>query len=474
MKSRDSSPRQDELTSKQSVTRSFIWKRLTGSFSIATKIGLAQLLSIVIILPVVSLSIHYYNKLGSSLRQLSQRDAVVIYNVQKMRRELLTLNNLENINYLIDNENEFNNAKKHLNTISVYLDSCKFLKSKEYEGYIDTIYVSFATFKESINLLEKEARVTRAKKSSFDERLNNVREKISNDADNLKQLLTKAEKEKNKTDKDSLNLEILGLLSHFSADSLNIIDDKSSKAALQLQINETKKLSDKIDKSLDNLAQRAWLNFKNTSSENTAISIKARKNILTILVIALLLSMYQILVIPGWITKPIRFLSNMLQRIMNGDDPITIAVNSKDEIANFAKHLQNLLKKMNDVDKLKQEYIINQHSIIKRLASMLETGIFLINRNFEITLINDKLKEYLDIDDNLIDSEIGELDESHGLIGALRTARNKMDVVYLPKFSFISRKKEYWCELRVIPIKDAEGDLYRFIVSIIPLKERET
>ncbi|MBN1231765.1 MAG: hypothetical protein JXA60_00225 [Candidatus Coatesbacteria bacterium] len=454
---------------------SIIWERLTGRFSISTKISLAQLLSMIIILPVVSLSTHYYNQLGKSLESLSKKDAAIINYSQKIRREVLSLNRIEDINYLTENENAFKENNLHLDMIKSYIDSCRSLNEKNYKSDLDSISAAYTNFQIGFKALEKEVQASKLRienmKTNWEKKLKLSKYRLVSEIESLKEVMEKIDSERDEKRRENYKQEITKILGRISADSLNIEYQQYSDPALKFYIREFKKYSLNVDTKTEKMQNLAWHHFNSLSAESSRLSKKARKNIITVLIISLLLSLAQIIIIPSWITRPITFLNNMLQRIDRGDDPMQIEITSKDEITKFAKSLQSLVHKMKSIDLLKQEFIINQQIIIKRISNMYTAGILVLNKHFEITMMNEIVKKNLDLDDDMLDYNISEIDDNRALMGALRTTKSKMDVLKIPKFAFVSRKREFNCDLEIIPIRDKNGDLFRFIIVMVPLKK---
>lgn len=187
--------------------------------------------------------------------------------------------------------------------------------------------------------------------------------------------------------------------------------------------------------------------------------------------IGLLLGMFSVMVISYFmriaLIKPIKVLTQAMERVGKGELSYRLSVDSKDEIGRLAK----AFNKMSEDLEVSQENLKRAYELLNRIAEGIEEGIMLIDRNFKILWANKKIKELTKLDKEDIIGKFcykvthhrnGLCEEPYDICPikeVLKTGKSSK-VVHI---HFDKEGNKFYAENSVYPLRNENGEITQFV-----------
>jgi nitrogen fixation/metabolism regulation signal transduction histidine kinase len=153
---------------------------------------------------------------------------------------------------------------------------------------------------------------------------------------------------------------------------------------------------DQIGAIADGIQDRALTHVEEHRSHVVSLSNRARRNLLTTIVLTGLVGIYLVLFLPSRVVRSLRRITHVLQQAERGDLDIAMLETGSDEVGNLASHLNRVLRQMRTFDELKTERMLRAEQRLQVLVENLETGIILVDDQLHPVFSSRRARQLLD------------------------------------------------------------------------------
>jgi nitrogen fixation/metabolism regulation signal transduction histidine kinase len=451
-------------------------KHIERRLSIKAKISISIISAFILIVPMVSLSMHYLSQMWHRIDEIALKDAWLVDISQEIEVAMLLAKKAEsnlsvNVNpendslYIRDNQDAteriaelVNQALKKINPADTLL-----LRIKSATVQYQQNFKIFLTLHQP------------APASSDQNKLLN--EMFINKKNQLLQaysgLINRAMEEKEKSRVDSLINAANRLFREFSIDEL-LISTQSNKNPEIIKAKQTMFEKAELVQILANrLGEQGRNGLQKHRFEVDVFTARAKRNILTIIIITFTISIYFLFVFPSRIVKPISMITNIIRRAETGDYDIFIPFATQDEIGELAVFFNRMIKQVKEYDALKTEKIAQQQKKVEAIANSVNEGVLILNHENEVTVINRTLQEALGWGSELLDSPIQKVDrqgELSKVVQAMPGLQNNFLARDI-KMRTSSNEITTW-HIRVHVLRKDNGDVFSMILVFTPEIEK--
>lgn len=445
---------------------------LEKKLPIKTKISISILVVLISLVPMVTMSLHYLNVMLRKIDVIAQKDIQIVDIAQEIK-----------VNILL--------AKKAENSLALNLipeaDSINIVQNKN--AVEDIIYLVNQVFTESeddtlMNQLEMLTKQYRRKFNNFlklreqndsYEISKNINQSFLGIKNDLQQryisLINKAFSENKTSSSDSLIQEVNALLNSYSLDDL-ILQSNSVDAPEFMEVKkELSAIVDEIILKAERLGDWGRKKLQVHRDELALFTARAKRNVLTIIMITFMVSIYLIFIFPVRIVKPISTISSMIRRAEAGDFDVAVQSTSSDEIGQLAQFFNQMMKQVRRYDRLKTEKIAQQQKKVEGIVSLVREGVLILNHAREITVINKQVYEWLSWPPEFLYKPLAKVDS----IGELRRIVDSMTGA---KTNSLERDIKMKTEdEKIIPmhagihvLRKENGEIFNTIIIIDPIR----
>jgi len=442
---------------KQQVSK---WQSIKGKLkhfeyrlSIRAKLTLILILIPLVILPFVTLSLYYNNKIYNTIEEMSKHSELVricetiSFLTLKIDTNLKNYIVLRDSSYIIE-------GRKDLSSLKKLAEDGEQLGYPEDFGKIDTNIERYTLFLDSLSILvlheeKPEKRIARDLK------------KYKEGYDSLMVNLLMA---RNNFEKDSLMKEVKKFSRSF--DIYRILPEKEQSPKKTRIVKTLDICKRNIDKQNSAILTNARQHIKDFSAVGEKYASQGARNIWTVLLVTLFFLIYLIIVLPERIVVPIRRLANIVHQAEKGDLKVAIKGFPNDEIGKLVYHLSKMLIKIRKVDGLKTQKIHESERKFKFLINSISEGVIILNDEFRpLTINNTALK----ITDSKSES-IGE--RTLEGIESLKGIKTELEPLFdsgekIEDFDFTGKDKIIY-RVKVWSIRDVRGHPTAAILLFIP------
>ena len=445
--------------------------------SIKTKISISIISAFILIVPMVSLSTHYLSQMWKRIDEIAQKDAWLVDISQEIEVTMLLAKKAEsNLSVNVIPENDSLYIKRNQQATQKIIDFVNeallkidqkdtlLLQIKAATVVYDQNFEAFLTLREppltagDHNKILSEAFIT--KKNELLRNYTNI--------------IDRALEEEEKSRVDSLINAANKLFREFSIDEL-LISTQSNKNPEIIDVKQKMYENAELVQTLANrLGEQGRNGLQRHRFEVDVFTARAKRNILTIIIITFMISIYLLFVFPARIVKPISTITKIIRRAETGDYDISIPFVTQDEIGELAIFFNRMIKQVKEYDLLKTEKIAQQQKKVEAIANSVKEGILILNHESEITVINRKLQDAFSWSSEMLETPIHSVDrlgELSKVIQALPGLQNNFLARDI-KMRTGNNEASAW-HIRVHSLRKENGEIFSIIVVFFPLHEKE-
>jgi len=355
------------------------------------KIRIALLSVAVIALGTTLLSLSYINQMAESIEQIANRDAKMaemgeslsIQILQARREEKNFIIYLDTL-YIIQNQTIINKMRENVTEVKK--------TSQIYTEKLDSIHTLLNDYSRNIQLLV----------SVFQEdprTLYNLQRQIFNYEEQLRTLA------KNK----KLNFESLP---SWTTDANIAVLSASAKLSAEKSrlFRELREDSDQINALAREITKHARESLSKNSNSGISYSVKAQRNTITLILVALLLLIYLIAVLPRKIFDPYKKMKKALQAVGRGEIDFSMPnIKVQDELGDLSRSFQDAVQKLQTFNELKSAKIIEIQRNLYRILEEIREAVVILTPELNILYINESARVLFKTDKSIISHPVKEL-----------------------------------------------------------------
>ena len=371
-------------------------RRLLRHFTFRSRMKLAILAALVLIAPMFSVSLHYVNTMWLKVDKIAKQDArlidlsheIVLYTLLTKRAEANLI-----LNLVPGNADMY--IQRNQQATEKILVFCEEGLTKLAPGDSTLLKIQRLTqdYREAFDsFLKKWRPVTSLKtqrkilKQSFFTSKNELLTQYT-------ALLNQAVGTQVKTVKDSLLNEADKLFDKSSTTDFPLISEAQTNPETAPYQERMLTAADQISQLANSVGERGQQQMQKHLKEFEIHTARAKRNMITLLLLTFMVAVYLVFVFPEQMTKPIEAITNIIRRAESGDYKITVPYQTSDEIGELAAFLNQLLKQVREYDDLKTEKIAQQQRKVETIANAVSEGVLILNHALEIMVVNRVLEE---------------------------------------------------------------------------------
>ena len=355
--------------------------------SIRRKITIAILLTFVLTLPSVAMSLMYFSRILQEINTIIEQDVALGRHASDMSVIMLDIRRNERNYRLIGSDAERESVRALIDRLRVLVGEADSLAPDADTHLIDDLSACLTRYENNFNLLVEHvtehppgAMVDRMR-TQFAQRLEDFQQQYQ---DALIELETAKPSER-----DSLLALVTGSLDAISYDRL-IGDSAGNEGDAQPMYIE-RNLNQSQQAFLDAaqiLADKSWENMNEHRSASLHIEARAKRNIITVMILTGLLCLYVVISLPRKIMRPITRLNALLKKTGEGDYRSHARIYTDDEIGDLAHSYNLVLERISRYDELKTKKIASQKRMIERLLENLSMPVCLMSSGLVLLYYN--------------------------------------------------------------------------------------
>lgn len=451
-------------------------KHIESRLSIKAKISISIITAFLFIVPMVWLSLHYLSQMWHRIDEIALKDAWLVDISQEIEVAILLAKKAEsnlavNVNpendslYIRNNQEATRRITEMVNAALTKIDpeDTLLLEIRSTTGRYEANLKKYLTLREPPHSGVDHQKLLN---ETFVNKKNHLLQAYSG-------LINQAMVEKEKTKADSLINAANRLFREFSIDELLISTQATNNPEIASIKQSLFENADLVQVLANNLGERARNSLQVHRFEVDIFTARAKRNILTIIIITFMLSIYLLFVLPSRIVKPIATITNIARRAETGDYDISIPFATRDEIGELALFFNRMIKQVKEYDALKTEKIAQQQKKVEAIANSVNEGVLLLNHENEIAVINRTLQEALGWSNELIGTSIQSVDR-HGELSKVVQAMPGLQNNFLArdlKIRTAANEITTW-HVRVHALRKDNGDIFSMILTFLPFHEK--
>lgn len=344
--------------------------------SLQWKIALSILFTFIIVLPAVSLSLFYSTSLLDRLTIVIDQDVKLGRSASEMSLTMLDIRRYERNYRMFGSDTERESVERLVaHAESLVIASRGIVPRSERDiinelaNYLDIYSNSFMMLVEHIS--QNPPQTTESQRLRLSRRLNDFQTTYRN----IITLLDKA----NTAERDSILYKAGRDIDAFSLDMLAITDNTGQPSYIQENLERSRQ------GFLDNakvLGDRSWDNMQRHRMESLQVEARAKRNIISVLLVTGLICIFMIFYLPRYIVRPITSLNRVFKRAEGGDLKAFAPVVSNDEIGDLARSYNRMIERLSSFDSLKTQKIISQKRAFDRFLEALNIPACILTNDF--------------------------------------------------------------------------------------------
>lgn len=334
--------------------------------SLQWKIALSIFFSFIIILPTVSLTLFYFTNILQRLTVVIDQDVTLGRMASTLSLTMLDMRRYERNYRMFGSQIEQENVQR----LIAYADSILVVARdiapssekqmiSEISNHLEIYSNSFLMLVEHVS--QNPPETIDQKKSRLSMRLNDFQAAYRKILSQLDAVVP--------AERDSIYTAATRDLDIFSIDMLSISDTKGQPAYIQENLDRSREM---FLAAVDNLGERSWDNMRRHRLESLQTEARAKRNIITVLIVTGFVCIFMVSYLPKYIVRPIKYLNSIFRKAEEGDLKAIASYISNDEIGDLARSYNRMLERLQLYDTLKTQKIASQKRAFDRLLENLD------------------------------------------------------------------------------------------------------
>ncbi|MCE5249081.1 HAMP domain-containing protein [bacterium] len=353
-------------------------KRFIGRLSIRRRIAIAILMSFIIILPSVSLSLFYFSGLLRGIKTITENDVRLGRMASDLTLIMLDIRRDERNYRMFGNPTERTGIEEKIaRTKSLVSEAYKITPVQD-QDIINNLSDHFTVYSNSFNMLVEHITENPPEEEVLKRARTQFSQKLLDFQTTYLKILTEIEKA-SPAQRDSV----------LSRANENLSDIFLNFATSESQTMQPSYIQENLENSRQDfletahsLAEKSWENMEAHKEESLRIEARAKRNIISVLIVTGLFCILMVTYIPRYIVRPITSLNRIFRKAEEGDYYARAVVQSNDEVGDLAVSYNQMMNRLRGYDELKTKKIASQKRSVDRLLE---------NINVPICILNDKL-----------------------------------------------------------------------------------
>jgi len=357
-------------------------RRYIVRLSLRWKIALAILFTFVIILPSVSLTLFYFTDLLERLTILIDQDVKLGRMANDLSLTMLDIRRYERNYRMFGSQAE----RESIESLIAHADSIITEAGKSSQptsaplidqlaDHLDIYANSFMMLVEHISQNPPETGVEQ--KAKIARRLNDFQKTYRDILDRLDNA--------DPADRDSILVSANRDLDIFSFDLLAMSDRDVQPEYIRENLDQSREA---FLHTADELAGHSWENMQLHRLASLRAEARAKRNIISVLMLTGLICLLTALYLPRYIVRPITHLIRVFKKVEEGDLSASAATLTNDEVGDLARSFNRMIENVRVFDDLKTQKIASQKRAFDRFIENLDKPACILTRELNAIFYN--------------------------------------------------------------------------------------
>jgi nitrogen fixation/metabolism regulation signal transduction histidine kinase len=358
-----------------------------GRFSIRGRIALSILLTFVLVLPAVSLSLIYLTNLISSIALITEQDFRLGRMANDLSFTMIDMQNYEKNYRIFGSKVEHDNIENLITHADSIIQSAQKIAPETEKWIINEISKKLDDYRTNFNTL-----VVHISENPAANRIEKIRSRLNQDFEEFELQYKNIQSQLNQMPpsaaRDSVLAQAARFIDVFSIDQIVNFNSAGrfpiEASYIQIHLDTTR---EEFLEKTHQLEAMNWANMQIHKEESLKIEARAKRNIISILLLTGIICFFMIVILPVYIIRPITSLSAMLRRTSEGNFEIP-SIKSNDEIGELASSYSEVIDRLRQYDDLKTKKIASQKRFIDRLLENLTVPVCILTKNLTASYYN--------------------------------------------------------------------------------------
>ena len=360
---------------------------LVGKLSIRTRIAATIILVFLLVLPAVGLPLFYFSNLLASTKILTERDVRLGRTATDITFTMLDIQREEHSYRIFGAAADRDHITSLIAHADSIIESIRNAVPDTGRSTITELSKKLATYSGSFKML-----ASYITENPPDERLQKISAQMGKDFGEFEAKYRKLRSELEATPpalRDSILAEAVNYADVLFLDRIiNSIGFPGSAPQISLLMQRLDASRQDFINAVNRFAEANWKLMGRQMEESLKIEARAKRNIMFILILTVVICGFITAMLPRRIVKPISTLSAMVRMTGNGEKEVETQVFPNDEIGELATVYSALIERMHQLDDLKTKKIASQKRFIDRLLDYLDIPVCILTRNFAALYMN--------------------------------------------------------------------------------------
>jgi len=358
-----------------------------GHFSIRGRIALAILLTYILVLPAVSLSLVYLTDLISSMTVITEQDARLARMANDLSFTMIDMQRYEKNYRIFGSEVDHNNIRHLIAHSDSIIQIARKTAPESAQEIVNEISKKLDSYINSFNML-----VVHIHENPPEKRIERIRNRLNQDfgefEKHFNEIRSQLDRMSPSAERDSVLAEAARFIDVFSIDQIVNFNTPTGipieASFIQISLDTTRQ--EFLEKT-HRFEAMNWSNMQIHKKESIRIEARAKRNIISILLLTGIICFFMIVMLPVYIIRPIASLNAVLRRCSEGNFEIPV-IKSHDEIGELASSYTDVIEKLRLYDDLKTKKIASQKRFVDRLLENLSVPVCILNKNLTAQYYN--------------------------------------------------------------------------------------
>jgi len=430
--------------------------------SLRSKVSLSIFFSFLILMPVTGLSLFYLNGILDDVVDITQVDADIIEAVRGLKANLDAAEGTE-MAYVVLREETFlqqnRRAVDEIRRTSIQGISHLGGESTGFEKIPDLMAQYSLTL---TRLADLYASPTRGEES-----LSEFEHDLQRLETRMRSLREQASSERDPQVRRRLFEEMRRSTESLAVSLVETAREEDPARAKILQ--DLIRIRDQVGAIAQGIEDRALAHVEEHRRHVVSLSDRARRNLLTTIVLTGLVGIYLVLFLPVRVVRSLRRITHVLQQAERGDADVASLETGSDEVGSLAAHLNRVLRQLRTFDELKTERMLRAEQRLAALTENLETGVILVDDQRAPVFASRRARQLLDSKpEGADDARIAGLLQDDDFAGLLQDtfeaqSRQEPRMIDLETGMGVPRRVRVWTD----PVFSPQGDVREVLLMVV-------
>lgn len=436
-------------------------REIERRLSLRSKVSLSIFFSFLVLMPVTGLSLFYLNGILDDVINITQVDARIVESARSLRGSLDTTAGTE-IAFVLFRDNSYLEQNRRA------MDEIRrtTLEGLPHLGASETLFERVPELVAQYNLTMTRLADLYSAPSGAAQPLADFEKGLALLQARLQSLRDQVEAERDPATRRLLYEEMRHATDSMSEVLLDYaLRQDPDRAGI---LDELSRIRERLDSIAESVQDRALAHIETHREHVVSLSNRARRNILTMIVLTGMVGIYLILFLPSRVVRGLRRITHVLQQAERGDLDVAALETGSDEVGNLASHLNRLIRQVRTFDELKTARMLRAERRLDGLVDNLDMGVIIVDEEMSPVYVSRRARQLLDAGpDGADDARVAGILEDREFSSLLRRAQDSPTGQGARSITLdVGEKEPRRLRIWAAPVVEANGEVREILLMI--------